>query len=87
MSLDVGSIVVSGALRAGGPDCRLASHLTLTFRALPGLDAFNMVGGGGPEWVDLTAVCILACTPCERPLTVLPCCLCAALTCGQCHRW
>ena len=28
MAIDVGSIMVSGALRAGGPDCRLASRIT-----------------------------------------------------------
>ncbi|KAI3430644.1 hypothetical protein D9Q98_005237 [Chlorella vulgaris] len=50
MALDVGSIVVNGALRAGGPSCRLASRLTLTFHSLSGIDTFNMalwVGPGG----------------------------------------
>ena len=46
MALEVGSILVSGALRAGGPDCRLAARLTLTFRSLPGIDPLNMVGEG-----------------------------------------
>lgn len=46
MAIDVGSIMVSGALRAGGPDCRLASRITLTFRPQSGVDLYNMVGGG-----------------------------------------
>jgi hypothetical protein len=51
MFIDVGSIVVSGALRAGGPNCRLAYRLTLTFRSVPGIDPFDMVGGGGWRWM------------------------------------
>lgn len=51
LALELGSIVVAGALRAGGPDCRLASRLTLTFRPQPGVDTFNMVGCGG-GWVQ-----------------------------------
>jgi hypothetical protein len=39
----VGSIIVSGAMRAGGPTCRLASRLTLTFHALPGINPIDMV--------------------------------------------
>ena len=46
MAIDVGSIMVSGALRAGGPDCRLASHITFTFHPQSGVDVYNMVGGG-----------------------------------------
>lgn len=47
MAVDVGSILVSGALRAGGPDCRLTARLTLTFHPQPGVDAFNMASGAG----------------------------------------
>lgn len=47
MHLEVGSILVAGALRAGGPDCRLASRLTLTFHPQAGIDPLNMVRGGG----------------------------------------
>lgn len=43
MALDVGSLVVGGALRAGGPSCRLASRLTLTFHPVAGIDPLNMV--------------------------------------------
>lgn len=43
MAIDVGSIMVSGALRAGGPDCRLASRITFTFHPQPGVDVYNMV--------------------------------------------
>ena len=51
MFIDVGSIVVCGALRAGGPKCRLASRRTLTFRSVPGIDPFDMVGGCcGGRW-------------------------------------
>jgi hypothetical protein len=46
MALEVGSIVVKGALRAGGPDCRLTSRLTLTFHSVPGIDPSDMVGLG-----------------------------------------
>ncbi|KAL4433088.1 hypothetical protein ABPG77_006515 [Micractinium sp. CCAP 211/92] len=42
MALDVGSLVVGGALRAGGPSCRLASRLTLTFHPVAGIDPLNM---------------------------------------------
>ncbi|KAI3428632.1 hypothetical protein D9Q98_007455 [Chlorella vulgaris] len=42
MALDVGSIIVSGAMRAGGPTCRLASRLTLAFHALPGINPIDM---------------------------------------------
>ncbi|KAI7839068.1 hypothetical protein COHA_007210 [Chlorella ohadii] len=42
MAIDVGSIMVSGALRAGGPDCRLASRITVTFHPQPGVDVYNM---------------------------------------------
>ena len=45
MAIDVGSIIVYGALRAGSPTCRLGSHITLTFHPVAGIDPFNMVGG------------------------------------------
>ena len=45
VALEVGSILVAGALRAGGPGCRLASRLTITFHALPGLDPTLVVSG------------------------------------------
>ena len=47
MAIDVGSIMVSGALRAGGPDCRLASRITVTFHPQPGVDVYNMVSIAG----------------------------------------
>lgn len=47
MAMDVGSIVVGGALRAGGPSCRLTSHLTMTFHPVAGIDPLNMVRGAG----------------------------------------
>lgn len=43
MALDVGSIVVLGALRVGSPTCRLTSRITFTFHRVPGIDPFNMV--------------------------------------------
>lgn len=46
MAIDVGSIMVSGALRAGSPDCRLTSRITLTFHPVSGVDIYNMVGPG-----------------------------------------
>ncbi|PRW44355.1 G8 domain-containing [Chlorella sorokiniana] len=42
MAIDVGSIMVSGALSAGGPDCRLTSRITLTFHPQSGVDIYNM---------------------------------------------
>ena len=43
MALDVGSIVVGGALLAGGPTCRLNSRLTFTFHPVAGIPSFYRV--------------------------------------------
>ena len=71
MALDVGSIVVGGALRAGGPTCRLNSRLTLTFHPVAGIPSFYMVrwlwcvGGSGG---GLHHPAPLLCSALDRPV-------------------
>eukprot|EP00887_Chlorella_sp_A99_P004850 scaffold4.g4850.t1 len=71
MAIDLGSVLVDGALRAGSPTCRLASRLTLTFHPQQGVDPSQMgivVRRGGtlelhgklftPTWTRLAATAL-----------------------------